>query len=124
MAHFHQYVPAVESSKLIHVDTIDEPIAVPQAAFHKILLGGDQLTVARARSAMKQRINSPSPTKRMAGFIPAVEDWHTQTILMEVNIVYHAGFYRIMGIFEIALFTKISEILKQLNLRNELKDMV
>lgn len=86
MTHFHQYVPAVESSKLIYVEDVDMTVSVPQASLHKILLGGDQLTVARARSAMKQRINSPSPAKRMAGFIPAVEDWHIQTILMEVTL--------------------------------------
>lgn len=30
-------------------------------------------------------MNSPSPAKRLAGLIPVVEDWHTQTILMEVR---------------------------------------
>ena len=70
----------------MYIADVDETVNVPEATMHKLLLGGDQLTVVRARSAMKNRMNSPSPTKRLAGFIPVVEDWHTQAILMEVCI--------------------------------------
>ena len=86
MTHFHQYVPLVEDFKPVYIADVDETVNVPEATMHKLLLGGDQLTVVRARSAMKNRMNSPSLTKCLAGFIPIVEDWHTQAILMEVCI--------------------------------------
>lgn len=85
MTHFHQYVPVVEDSKSVYIADINETVSVPEASLYKVLLGGDQLTVARARSAIKHRMNSPSPAKHLAGLIPVVEDWHTQTILMEVR---------------------------------------
>lgn len=55
-----------------------------QASLHEILLGGDQLTVARARNTIRQHLNSPLPAKCIAGLIPAVEDW--RKILMMKNI--------------------------------------
>ena len=87
ISHFHQYVPLIESSKHINVDGVGETVEVPQGSLYKLLFGGDQLqlTVARARGAMKSRINSPTQPGRMAGFIPCVEDWHTQNILMEAS---------------------------------------
>ena len=86
MTHFHQYIPVIKGSKQVYVAEYDQTVTVPEASMYKLLLGGDQLTVARARSAIKNRMNSPSPVKRLAGFIPVVEDWHTQTILMEVRM--------------------------------------
>ena len=47
--HFHNYVPCVP----YQVSTTDgngEAVKVERAAFHKILVGGDQLTSARMRS--------------------------------------------------------------------------
>ena len=110
MSHFHQYVPVIEGSKQVYVADIDETVSVPEASLYKLLLGGDQLTVARARSAMKIRMNSPSPVKRLAGFIPVVEDWYTQTILMEVcmcnnKLILYSTF---TGYMEVLLFKYIS----------------
>ena len=67
------------------MDDIDETIEVPNDLLYKLFLGGDQLTAARARGAIKTRINSPTTSGRLAGLIPCVEDWHTQTILMEAS---------------------------------------
>lgn len=85
VSHFHQYMPLIESTEHIFVDDIGETVEVPKESLYKLLLGGDQLTAARARGAIKSRVNSPTPSGRLAGFIPCVEDWHTQTILLEAS---------------------------------------
>lgn len=46
MTHFHQYVPVVEDSKSVYIADIDEIVSVPEASLYKVLLGGNQLTVA------------------------------------------------------------------------------
>ena len=52
---------------------------------HQVLLGGDQLTVKRARAAMRIRDNSTNDTDRLQGFIPTCEDWHTKVVFLEVS---------------------------------------
>lgn len=47
--------------------------------FHKILLGGDQLTVARCRSGQIGRRNEVQPSKQLRGLLPVVEDWHANS---------------------------------------------
>ena len=42
------------------------------------VFGGDQLTVIRARSAIKMKVNSHTPSKKLCGIIPVVEDWHAK----------------------------------------------
>ena len=49
--------------------------------FHHILIGligGDQLTVARVRGSQDSRYNSNNGRRRLEGFIPVIEDWHTK----------------------------------------------
>ena len=43
---------------------------------HQVLLGGDQLTVKRARSAIAQRSNSEDARGRLEGLMPFAQDWH------------------------------------------------
>ena len=50
----------------------------------KILLGGDQLTVARAHSAKGMRVNHENAKSCLKGIIPVIEDWHTRLTLMKV----------------------------------------
>ena len=52
--------------------------------FHKILLGGDQLTVARCRSGQIGRRNEVQPSKQLRGLLPVVEDWHAKQCFLEV----------------------------------------
>ena len=52
---------------------------------HRILIGGDQLTVARMRSAINIKNNSWTATGRLEGFIPVAEDWHTKAIYLDVS---------------------------------------
>ena len=50
-----------------------------------ILIGGDQLTVARARGAQKAKVNSVSSSNRFDGLLPMVEDWHAKVVVLKVG---------------------------------------
>ena len=52
--------------------------------FSKILLGGDQLTAARARGTQAIRRTESTPANRLQGLIPVIEDWHVRMSLMKV----------------------------------------
>ena len=58
--------------------------------FSKILLGGDQLTVARARGTRAIRRTESTPANRLQGLIPVIEDWHVRMSLMKVMDVQEA----------------------------------
>lgn len=85
MSHLHQYVPTVEYTEESSIPGSDGHVEIPQAIFHRILFGGDQLTAARARGAQRIRMNSVSPQARLEGLIPCAEDWHTKLNLLGVN---------------------------------------
>ena len=52
--------------------------------FHSILVGGDQLTVARARGGAALRASHSMAVHRLDGITPVVEDWHARMTLMKV----------------------------------------
>ena len=56
---------------------------------HKVLVGGDQLTVARMKGSKSMLEDSQHDARRLDGFIPVVEDWHTKVCLLEVRL-FHA----------------------------------
>ena len=85
MEHIHQYVPSINYCEKRTINT-GETVLEEKAKFHPVLVGGDQLTVARARSAIKIKANSHSPTKRLSGIIPVMEDWHTKANFLGVSI--------------------------------------
>ena len=85
LQHFHKYVPMVEETGKVYISSIDKFTDVTLANFHKLFIGGDQLTAARVQNVKKHRINSASPSARLEGLVPCVEDWYTQTILLEVR---------------------------------------
>ena len=68
--------------------------------FHHILLGGDQLTIARVQGCQRIRNNSENGRACLEGFFPVVEDWHTKMCYMKVSyplILYiHTHNYSIM----------------------------
>jgi len=74
-----QYVPSV---KKIVVEDTEEIVDVPQELLYKVLLGGDQLTVPRARSANieVELIASGS----IVGLISCVEDWHARSMVIVI----------------------------------------
>ena len=85
MAYLHQYVPSINCSEKKVIST-GETILEEKAKFHQILVGGDQLTVVRARSAIKVKVNSHTPSKKLSGIIPVVEDWHAKANFLGVSV--------------------------------------
>jgi len=73
MENLHAYVPIAPSSG-----------DVEEKHLKKVLFGGDQLTVARARTAQHTRINSDSHSDALHGLVPFAADWHAELNLMEV----------------------------------------
>lgn len=49
-----------------------------------VMLGGDQLTVERARCAKRARSQSQSSDLRLDGLHPKIEDWHALVVFYEV----------------------------------------
>ena len=85
MLHLHEYVPPVQTTKQVFVPGIGEEVDVCQASVYPIFLGGDQLTAARARAAIKTRVNSLTCETRLDGLVPCAEDWHTKVNLLDVS---------------------------------------
>ena len=84
MTHLHQYVPTVTFTQEKLIST-GEKVVEENAIFHSILVGGDQLTAARSRSAIKAKVNSETPCKRLSGIVPVIEDWHTKANCLGVS---------------------------------------
>ena len=80
----HKYVPMVEDTTTASV-IIEANILHVEC--HRLLLGGDQLTVKRACSARAQRSNSEDGRGKLEGFIPFVQDWHAGMCFMQVSVI-------------------------------------
>ena len=85
LTHLHQYVPQVERENQCFIPGTNDQVTVYEANTHSILLGGDQVSQARARSALKTKANGEKPSQRLEGIIPTIEDWHTKLTLFEVR---------------------------------------
>ena len=68
----------VEVSGVVGVDTNDDN------RFHRILFGGDQLTVARIKEAIITH-KTERWTDLKGCIVAVVEDWHVRMTLMKVN---------------------------------------
>ena len=44
-------------------------------------MGGNHLTSARMRNAIKIKVNSKTDCKRLSGIVPVMDDWHTKVNL-------------------------------------------
>lgn len=84
LSHLHQYVPIKHHTNMVYVPSKDVVVSLDSATVQQLLIGGDQLSTARARGAIKAMANGTTPQKRLDGFIPVVEDWHAQVIILEV----------------------------------------
>lgn len=60
-------------------------VTVIEDKFHNILLGGDQLTRARATGSLQLRCGGDRAKIRLEGIIPTIEDWHAKKILLGVS---------------------------------------
>ena len=86
MQDLSKYVPFQQREAAVNIESTVEVTSVKAFESHQILFGGDQLTVARARSAKRNMANGDSGLSRLEGFIPVVEDWHSQLTLLSVRI--------------------------------------
>lgn len=77
----HKYVPSTPTVTAVSLPC-GETLEHRDANQHRILLGGDQLTAARARGAQAVRCSHDTREDRLAGLIPTTEDWHTRVILL------------------------------------------
>ncbi len=55
---------------------VDDPL------FHKLFLGGDQLTVARVRGIQSLRVTHDDSVEPLAGIVPVIEDG---TLLLSIT---------------------------------------
>ena len=78
--HVHGFVPMRQCS--------GEASTVEQTELLNILLGGDQLTAARARGAKRVMMNGLTKQKRLKGTYPVVEDWHAKMNLLDASSYY------------------------------------
>ena len=88
LKHLHQYVPYVTYSETKSMSSGEKEELV-KAKFHRVLVGGNQLTAARARHLIKAKVNSQTPIKQLKGIIPVVEDWHTKANFLGVRYNYY-----------------------------------
>lgn len=88
MDKLHEYVPAQQVVESFDVFGDSDPIEADEHIYHQILLGGDQLTVARARGSAAVRVDHMthvcSRRDRLEGLLPVVEDWHAKQCLLKV----------------------------------------
>lgn len=81
----HHYVPTEKVTLNLTLPT-GESRPLNSELFHRILLGGDQLTAARARSGCAARADHDSSGKRLSGLLPVTEDWHAKMCYLKVRI--------------------------------------
>ena len=81
---FMKLVPT-EPAEGLHVLPNGSTVPYDNTQFFKILLGGDQLTVARVRGTQALRASEDKAVDRLEGVIPVVEDWHARMTLMIVS---------------------------------------
>lgn len=96
MQNLHKYVPTKLHQKTYHLH--DKDMVCDEGHNHKILFGGDQLTVCRSRGAQATRSNDDSTlhASRLDGLVPVTEDWHARMTLLRVSS--HGLFkYQIIG---------------------------
>lgn len=84
----HKYIPKTSTNQtFIHCAEGGNiaPITLQIDHFNHILVGGDQLTVARIRGSQGILSNAENGGERGEGIIPVIEDWHTKMCYMKVR---------------------------------------
>ena len=81
----HHYVPTEKVTLNLALPT-GESRPLDSESFYRILLGGDQLTAARARSGCSARADHDSSGKRLSGLLPVTEDWHAKMCYLKVRM--------------------------------------
>lgn len=81
----HRYVPTQAYEVTTSYLDTGEELVQREYSFHHIACTGDQLTVARHRTAKAVRRHSENELDRLEGLVPSVEDWHTKQLLVKVK---------------------------------------
>jgi L1 cell adhesion molecule like protein len=80
----HKYVPQVEHTVTVTAERYTKTKSVTMV--YPILLGGDQLSTARARSAKAAKRTETPCADRLDGLVPVFEDWHARVTLLAVRL--------------------------------------
>ncbi len=80
----HRYVPTKKTTHDFELAS-GKAYSLDIHRFHHLLMGGDQLTVARVHGSQRLRSNSNDGTARLEGLVPVVEDWHARVCFLEVG---------------------------------------
>ena len=84
LEHYQTYVPSVTCEK--HIPEMGK---TEDKRFLTTLVGGDYLSVARARGAQLIRSTSELVKHTLGGILPVAEDWHAKVCFMEVRLLYN-----------------------------------
>lgn len=84
MEALQKYTPSLSILELSKVN--GKEVLLDKSRHLPILLGGDQLTAARARGAMSIRASHDTALDRLEGLIPVLEDWHARLTLAKVSV--------------------------------------
>jgi len=74
-----KYVPYEEVIESLTVD--GEDFSCDKSKLFQLLLFGDQLTIARACSAIVLRCFHPTALSKLKRFVPTIVDWHARQCL-------------------------------------------
>ena len=83
--HLQKYIPRVEYEE-VFIPSTATTVSKVRLKQHRIVFGGDQLTVARTRGAQVAMANAHALKERIDGFFPTVQDWHTEVVLIKVRM--------------------------------------
>lgn len=86
MDQIQTYAPSISKTKQAFSKDGDVVAEIEDTNFHKILIGGDQLTVTRCRGAAAARSDHRTSLECLRGLVPVSEDWHAKRIFLMVNI--------------------------------------
>lgn len=84
MEELQKYTPKLEREEPTEVG--GKSVVLDKSSMLPLLLGGDQLTAARARGALSIRASHDRSEDRLEGLIPVVEDWHARLTFAKVSI--------------------------------------
>jgi len=76
----HNYVPKKTYKLTFHLP--GEDFVIYEDCHHRILLGGDRLTVCRTRGTQLARSHADESSESLEGFIPVTEDWHARMTIV------------------------------------------
>ena len=92
----HTYVPMSPITKQLLLHDNEDPVEMEDTAFHRILVGGDQLTTARCRGSAAARSDHQTSLERLKGVVPVTEDWHAKRTFLMVNASIIHSYVRLL----------------------------